>query len=50
MKKVFTLLTIVALGMCMIGCGDEKKKDDKKKDDKAATTAPAGGGTEKPKT
>ena len=27
MKKVFSLLTIVAMGISMIGCGEEKTKE-----------------------
>jgi len=45
MKKVFTLLTIVAMGISVVGCGEEKKE--KKKEDKAAAAAPAADGDKK---
>jgi len=38
MKKVFTLLTIVAMGITMIGCGEETKKAEKTKTEKTTTT------------
>ncbi len=39
MKKVFMLLTIVAMGIPMIGCGEEKKKEPEKPKAPASTPA-----------
>ena len=41
MKKVFTLLTIVAMGITMIGCGEETKKKETKTTETKSTTETA---------